>query len=211
MRQWSTIYATQAGQRRRRCSPARFGGLVTARTWGSRRTSPKRIKAGDLIREVAQVVGGRQGRRRPDFAQGGGDDASKLDQAFERLDELVEADPREHNVGSTIAPRPKVPSVPCASGGSPERSASATVPVGGDQPDPRPVHDDHGHAGHGGDVGPGRAAGRGVGCEIVRITAPSITRRRESRVDIKRSELVCTGGFDVPSRRRHPLHTRTPP
>jgi len=45
-------------------------------------------KAGDLIREVAQVVGGGGGGR-PDFAQAGGKDASKIDEALERFYALV--------------------------------------------------------------------------------------------------------------------------
>ena len=49
-----------------------------------------RIKAGDIMREIAGLLGGKGGGK-PDFAQGGGNDASKLDQAFARLDELVEA------------------------------------------------------------------------------------------------------------------------
>ena len=40
-----------------------------------------RIKAGDLIKPVAEQVGGRGGGR-PDFAQAGGNDPSKLDQAL---------------------------------------------------------------------------------------------------------------------------------
>jgi alanyl-tRNA synthetase len=47
-------------------------------------------RAGDLIREVAQVVGGGGGGR-PDFAQAGGSDASKIDAAIERFHQLVEA------------------------------------------------------------------------------------------------------------------------
>jgi len=46
------------------------------------------FKAGDLIREVAAVVGGKGGGR-PDFAQAGGRDAAKLDEAFARLEALV--------------------------------------------------------------------------------------------------------------------------
>ena len=42
------------------------------------------LKAGDLVREVALVVGGKGGGR-PDFAQAGGSDPSQLDAAFERL------------------------------------------------------------------------------------------------------------------------------
>jgi alanyl-tRNA synthetase len=48
----------------------------------------KRFRAGDLVREVASVVGGKGGGR-PDFAQAGGRDASKLELAFERLEALV--------------------------------------------------------------------------------------------------------------------------
>ncbi len=47
-----------------------------------------RMKAGELIREVAALVGGKGGGR-PDFAQAGGSDASRLDEAFERLEALV--------------------------------------------------------------------------------------------------------------------------
>ena len=45
-------------------------------------------RAGDLIREVAAVVGGKGGGR-PDFAQAGGNDPSQLDAAFEKLYDLV--------------------------------------------------------------------------------------------------------------------------
>jgi len=47
-----------------------------------------RFKAGDLIREVSSVVGGKGGGR-PDFAQAGGSDASQLDAAFARLEALL--------------------------------------------------------------------------------------------------------------------------
>ena len=50
----------------------------------------RRFKAGDLVREIADVVGGKGGGR-PDFAQAGGNDASKLDEAFARLAQLVAA------------------------------------------------------------------------------------------------------------------------
>ncbi len=49
-----------------------------------------RFKAGDLVREVAAIVGGKGGGR-PDFAQAGGSDAAKLGDAFERLFALVGA------------------------------------------------------------------------------------------------------------------------
>jgi alanyl-tRNA synthetase len=48
----------------------------------------ERLKAGDLVREISAVVGGKGGGR-PDFAQGGGADAAKLDDAIERLYALV--------------------------------------------------------------------------------------------------------------------------
>jgi alanyl-tRNA synthetase len=51
----------------------------------------KRFKAGDLVREIAALVGGKGGGR-PDFAQAGGNDASQLDRAFARLAELVAGD-----------------------------------------------------------------------------------------------------------------------
>jgi alanyl-tRNA synthetase len=47
-----------------------------------------RYRAGEMIREVAIVVGGKGGGR-PDFAQAGGTDPSKIDAAFERLDALI--------------------------------------------------------------------------------------------------------------------------
>jgi alanyl-tRNA synthetase len=46
------------------------------------------LKAGDLIREVAGVVGGGGGGR-PDFAQAGGKDPSRLGQALDKFNELV--------------------------------------------------------------------------------------------------------------------------
>jgi alanyl-tRNA synthetase len=47
-----------------------------------------RYRAGDLVREVASVVGGKGGGR-PDFAQAGGNDPAKLPAAFERLEALI--------------------------------------------------------------------------------------------------------------------------
>ncbi len=49
-----------------------------------------KLKAGDLVREISAIVGGKGGGR-PDFAQGGGPDASQLDAAIERLYALIEA------------------------------------------------------------------------------------------------------------------------
>jgi len=47
-----------------------------------------RIKAGDIVKQIAPVVGGTGGGR-PDFAQAGGRDASRLDEALERVAALV--------------------------------------------------------------------------------------------------------------------------
>jgi alanyl-tRNA synthetase len=48
----------------------------------------KGLKAGDIIREIAKEVGGRGGGK-PDLAQAGGPDPSKIDRALERAVELV--------------------------------------------------------------------------------------------------------------------------
>ena len=47
-----------------------------------------RYRAGDLIREIAIVVGGKGGGKRG-FAQAGGNDPSKIDDALKRLEELI--------------------------------------------------------------------------------------------------------------------------
>ena len=49
---------------------------------------PKGLKAGDLVREVAKMVGGGGGGR-PDMAQAGGRDAGKLPQALAAVPDLV--------------------------------------------------------------------------------------------------------------------------
>jgi alanyl-tRNA synthetase len=48
----------------------------------------KKVSAGALIGEVAKLVGGRGGGR-PDFAQAGGNDPSKLDDALRAVPRLV--------------------------------------------------------------------------------------------------------------------------
>jgi alanyl-tRNA synthetase len=64
------------------------GGRVTL-ALGVTKDLTKRLRAGDLVREVAAVVGGKGGGR-PDFAQAGGDAPEKIDEAFARLDALLE-------------------------------------------------------------------------------------------------------------------------
>ena len=48
----------------------------------SRLTSTSRIKAGDIVKQIAPIIGGTGGGR-PDFAQAGGRDPSRLDEALE--------------------------------------------------------------------------------------------------------------------------------
>lgn len=48
------------------------------------------IKAGDLVRGASKILGGGGGGK-PDFAQGGGQDAGKIDQALSALDSQVQA------------------------------------------------------------------------------------------------------------------------
>jgi alanyl-tRNA synthetase len=48
----------------------------------------QKIRAGDLVGEIATLVGGRGGGR-PDFAQAGGNDPTKLDAALEQVSILV--------------------------------------------------------------------------------------------------------------------------
>ncbi len=47
-----------------------------------------KYKAGQIIKEVAQVVGGKGGGK-PDMAQGGGTQIDKLDEAFKKFEEIV--------------------------------------------------------------------------------------------------------------------------
>jgi alanyl-tRNA synthetase len=47
-----------------------------------------RIRAGDIIRQIAPVIGG-SGGGRPDMAQAGGRDAARLDEALEKVASLV--------------------------------------------------------------------------------------------------------------------------
>ena len=57
---------------------------------GVTRNNTDRIRAGDLIKPVAEQVGGKGGGR-PDFAQAGGNDAAKLDEALATVVDWVRA------------------------------------------------------------------------------------------------------------------------
>ena len=57
---------------------------------GVTKTLTDKIKAGDLVKKLAEVTGGKGGGR-PDFAQAGGKDEGKLLDAFKEVREIIEA------------------------------------------------------------------------------------------------------------------------
>ena len=65
---------------------------------GVTKNNVDRIRAGDLIKPVAELVGGKGGGR-PDFAQAGGNDASKLDTALESVPGWVRSSSPEAHMG----------------------------------------------------------------------------------------------------------------
>ena len=50
--------------------------------------STAKVKAGDIIKQIAPIIGG-SGGGRADFAQAGGRDRKKIDEALDRVFELV--------------------------------------------------------------------------------------------------------------------------
>ena len=52
------------------------------------------IKAGDIIRSIAPIVGGKGGGK-PDSAMGGGTDVLKVDDALAAVDDFVAANVKE--------------------------------------------------------------------------------------------------------------------
>ncbi len=48
----------------------------------------KRVHAGNLVKELAPIVGGRGGGR-PNLAQAGGPDADRIDEALSRVGEIL--------------------------------------------------------------------------------------------------------------------------
>ena len=64
------------------------GDKVTLIAGMSKEVVRKGVKAGDLIKEVAPLVGGRGGGR-PDMAQGGGNDPGQIAHAIDRAKSLL--------------------------------------------------------------------------------------------------------------------------
>jgi alanyl-tRNA synthetase len=65
------------------------GGKVTLVVMVAKSLNPK-VKAGDLIKSIAQIVGGNGGGR-PDMAQAGGPDVSKIGEAVAAIYDRVSA------------------------------------------------------------------------------------------------------------------------
>ena len=57
---------------------------------GVTKTLTDKVKAGDLVKKLAEITGGKGGGR-PDFAQAGGKDEGKLLDAFKEVREIIEA------------------------------------------------------------------------------------------------------------------------
>ena len=57
---------------------------------GVTKTLTDKIKAGDLVKKLAEITGGKGGGR-PDFAQAGGKDEGKLLDAFKEVREIIES------------------------------------------------------------------------------------------------------------------------
>ena len=66
------------------------GGKVTMVAGMSKEAVAKGLKAGDLVREVAPIVGGRGGGK-PEMAQAGGQDAGAIPEALDKAKELLRA------------------------------------------------------------------------------------------------------------------------
>jgi len=62
-------------------------GKVTIIAAVSKSLAPK-VRAGDIVKRVSEIVGGKGGGR-PDFAQGGGTDASKIEEALGAVEDML--------------------------------------------------------------------------------------------------------------------------
>ncbi|MEZ7724783.1 DHHA1 domain-containing protein, partial [Fusobacterium sp. 27098_8_59] len=57
---------------------------------GVTKTLTDKVKAGDLVKQLAEMTGGKGGGR-PDFAQAGGKDENKLLDAFKEIRATIES------------------------------------------------------------------------------------------------------------------------
>ena len=57
---------------------------------GVTKTLTDKVKAGDLVKKLAEITGGKGGGR-PDFAQAGGKDEEKLLDAFKEVRKIIES------------------------------------------------------------------------------------------------------------------------
>ncbi len=69
---------------------ANTGGKITFVAMASKEAVAKGVHCGAIIKDITAVAGGRGGGK-PDMAQGGGTDASKVDDALARVDDIVAA------------------------------------------------------------------------------------------------------------------------
>ena len=87
----ATCGAEQAARNVRNCSFGRCwteeGGKVPLVVALTSDLVKKGIKAGDIVKQLAAIVGG-SGGGKPDYAQAGGKDASKLPDALKKAAEL---------------------------------------------------------------------------------------------------------------------------
>ncbi|MBQ9997641.1 MAG: hypothetical protein IJP19_01335, partial [Clostridia bacterium] len=54
----------------------------------SKEAVAKGVHCGNIIREITAIAGGKGGGK-PDMAQGGGTDASKIDDALAKVDDII--------------------------------------------------------------------------------------------------------------------------
>ncbi len=64
--------------------------LLFLRNYSSKDLNARKINAGNIVKEVAKLVGGNGGGR-PDIASAGGKDLSKVDFALEKAEEILKA------------------------------------------------------------------------------------------------------------------------
>ena len=63
-------------------------GKITFVAMATKAAVAKGVHAGNIIKDITAIAGGRGGGK-PDMAQGGGSDASKIDDALARVDDLI--------------------------------------------------------------------------------------------------------------------------